>query len=66
MIESKSQLIRIRELCKLVCISRSNIYLLMSKNLFPKPIQIGPRSVAWVCADINKWVEGKTLGGQNV
>lgn len=37
-------------------LSRSTIYLRMSKGLFPKSISLGGRAVGWVERDIDIWV----------
>ena len=38
-------------------LSRSTIYLMMSKNKFPLPISLGDRAVGWLEEDINRWIE---------
>jgi prophage regulatory protein len=38
-------------------LSRSTIYDLMRKGLFPKPIALGPRSKGWVSSEITSWIE---------
>jgi prophage regulatory protein len=39
-----------------VGLSRSSIYLYISRGLFPKPIAIGQRSVGWVSSEIQDWL----------
>lgn len=36
--------------------SRSRIYSDLQKGSFPKPINIGPRAVAWVEEEIDCWI----------
>ena len=36
---------------------RSTIYDRMKKGSFPKPISLGKRTVAWLSADIEAWME---------
>lgn len=36
---------------------RSTIYDRMKKGSFPKPINLGKRTVAWVDADVEAWME---------
>ncbi|MDR3798419.1 MAG: AlpA family phage regulatory protein [Terracidiphilus sp.] len=36
--------------------SRSTIYQLVAQGKFPKPINLGDRAVAWIEADIDKWM----------
>ena len=38
-------------------LSRSTVYLMMSKNEFPLPISLGDRAVGWLEDDINIWLE---------
>lgn len=35
--------------------SRSSIYAAIKDGLFPAPVHIGPRAVAWTSSDIAKW-----------
>ena len=37
-------------------LSRSTIYLRISKGRFPKPILLGGRAVGWVESDIDAWL----------
>ena len=38
-------------------LSRSTIYLRISKGIFPKPISLGGRAVGWLEEDIDQWIE---------
>lgn len=38
-------------------LSRSSIYLRMSKDTFPKSIRLGDRAVGWPESDINEWID---------
>jgi len=37
-------------------LSRSSIYAQMAEKTFPRPVQIGTRSVAWRSSDISDWI----------
>ena len=37
-------------------LSRSTIYLAVKNDLFPKPINIGIRSVGWIESEISAWI----------
>jgi prophage regulatory protein len=39
-------------------LSRSSIYLKISKGTFPKPINLGARAVGWLENDIDNWING--------
>jgi len=45
-------------------LSRSTIYLRISKNEFPAPISLGGRAVGWVESDINNWLAEKIEAGR--
>ena len=51
------QIYRFPEVMKLTGLSRSSIYLAVSKEKFPKPIKIGRRAVGWPNDVIEKWVQ---------
>lgn len=38
-------------------LSRSAIYLLVSKGEFPAPIRLGARTVGWVDAEVSDWLD---------
>ena len=53
------RLIRMRELIKIVSMSRSNIYLLMNKDKFPKSFKIGEQTAVWRLSVIEEWIKQK-------
>lgn len=42
-------------------LSRSSIYELMDRDLFPRPIRIGRRAVAWRESDIEAWLASRPI-----
>lgn len=50
-------IIRRAQLLKQLQISNSCLYRWIQEGVFPAPIQIGPRIVAWRVADVEEWVE---------
>lgn len=46
-------------------LSRSTIYLLISKGLFPKQIKLGERAVGWLDEDINNWINHQITQSTN-
>jgi len=55
-IQPHHELLRLRHLMVRMCVSRSTIYRLISTKGFPKPIQLGAVSVAWVSCEIDDWI----------
>ena len=51
------QIYRFPEVMKLTGLSRSSIYLVVSKEEFPKPIKIGRRAVGWHQNVIEEWIQ---------
>lgn len=50
------ELLRLRPLMVRMGLSRSTIYRLIATKGFPKPIQLGAASVAWVSDEIDAWI----------
>ncbi len=50
------KIIRLSEVKLRTGLSRSTIYLRMSKGLFPQSISLGGRAVGWVERDVDFWV----------
>ena len=59
--EQLQKLIRIRSVIQLTGLSKSYIYVLANKGLFPQSIQLVPggTSVAWVESEIQEWIESR-------
>lgn len=53
------RVMKLNEVINTTGLSRSSIYAYMSKGNFPKPIQLGPRAVAWVEGEVVAWLQEK-------
>lgn len=49
------RLVREAERERITGVPTSTCYLLMKQGRFPKPVQIGERSVAWVESELLEW-----------
>jgi len=47
--------LRLPEVRLVTGLSKSSLYALIRTNSFPAPVRIGPRTVAWVKAEVKKW-----------
>ena len=56
-----NKLLRRQQVIDRVGLSRSTLYNYMSNNLFPRPLRIGVRAVAWSEAAINQWIADRPL-----
>ena len=50
------RIIRLPEVISKTGLSRSTIYLRVSRNEFPKPVNLGGRAVGWIEAEIQEWL----------
>ena len=53
------RLLRREEVSQKVGLSRSAIYERMAKGIFPKPVVLGPKCVAWPEPEIEAWIADK-------
>ena len=51
--------VRMRQLTSLVGLSRSSIYVLVNRGLFPAPIRLGPKAVGWRLDHIDEWLKSR-------
>lgn len=50
------RLITLREVIALTSLSRASIYNYISKDMFPRQISVGERSVRWIESEIQEWI----------
>lgn len=50
------RLLRLNEVKTMTGKSRSSIY---DDSSFPRPVKIGARSAAWVCDEVEAWIQGR-------
>ena len=60
--KQKDSLLRRPEVERRTGKSRSGIYLDMRRGLFPLPVRIGMRAVAWRESDIQAWIDEREGG----
>ncbi|AOX99696.1 AlpA family transcriptional regulator [Jeongeupia sp. USM3] len=51
------KIIRVKQVIETTGLARSTIYKYIADGIFPKPIQLGARSVGWVEGEIQSWLE---------
>ena len=52
-------LYRLNKVKEMTGLSRSSLYQMMDRGLFPRSINIGPRAIAWTDASIQDWIESR-------
>jgi prophage regulatory protein len=53
------KIIRLPEVKNTTGLSRSTIYLYMSKGIFPASISLGTRAIGWLRSDIDRYLEDR-------
>tara|TARA_Y100001972_G_scaffold106482_1_gene134919 strand:- start:227 stop:424 length:198 start_codon:yes stop_codon:yes gene_type:complete len=54
----KSYFLTLNQTCEVVNLSRSTIYRLEKKGLFPKRVQLSPQRKGYRTSDLKKWCGG--------
>ncbi len=57
--ENLTSLLRLPQVKERTGLSRSAIYARVAQGDFPVPVQIGPRSVAWIDREISAWIQAR-------
>jgi prophage regulatory protein len=57
-------LLRLPQVLARVGLSRSTVYQRMADGLFPVPVSLGERAVAWKSSEIDKWIKKRTEAGR--
>ena len=61
-----NKIIRLPDVIKKTCLSRSSIYLRLKNNDFPKSISLGGRAIAWLEIDIDQWLDEKISKAKSI
>jgi prophage regulatory protein len=54
-----NKILRLPDVKIITQLSRSSIYAMAAKNIFPKPIRIGIRAVGWLEGDVQEWISAR-------
>jgi prophage regulatory protein len=54
------RLLRLREVCSRIGVSRSKLYSMSKAGEFPEPARLGGRTVAWVESEIEAWIDARS------
>lgn len=60
---NETSIIRIREVMQRTGLPKSTLYEQVKKERFPKPINIGERSVGWISCEIDTWIAARIEQG---
>ena len=54
-LQAEVSFLRLPELKSVTGLSKSSLYALIRAKSFPSPVQLGPRTVAWVRSEVRQW-----------
>jgi prophage regulatory protein len=54
---NKETLLRVKSVQDLTGLRKSSLYASMRDGLFPSPVKIGKRAVAWKSSDVEQWIK---------
>ena len=58
---SRKKFLRLTQVKESTGLSRSSIYRKIASDEFPRPVRLGPKSVAWIEGEIQQWMSGLEL-----
>jgi prophage regulatory protein len=61
-----TSILRLPEVKARVGLSRSAIYLAISRDEFPRPVRIGARAVGWLESEIEEWICGRVKNSRKM
>jgi len=53
------QFLRVRKVTEMVGFSKTTLYARVKEGTFPKPIRLGPHSVAFLESDVLNWMKSR-------
>ena len=58
-LKQDERLLRLPEVKHITALSRAHIYLLISKDEFPKQYKLGQRAAGWLESEVLAWMQSK-------
>lgn len=57
--ESPEKFLRLPQVKAMTGLGRTRVYRLIGEGAFPRPVRLGPQSVAWLQSEIESWMQGR-------
>jgi len=61
-----TSILRLPEVKPRVGLSRSAIYLAISRDEFPQPVHLGARAVGWLESEIEEWIRDRVKNSRKL
>jgi len=52
-----NQMLSMKDVTQMTCLSRSSIYQKITRNQFPKQVKLGARTVRWIHNEVVDWLD---------
>ncbi|GAB5447992.1 helix-turn-helix transcriptional regulator [Gymnodinialimonas sp.] len=59
--DNPERLLRRREVEGLIGLKRSKLYQMIREGLFPAPVKLTERAVAWRASDVSAWINSREV-----
>lgn len=59
------KILKLPQVIEATGLSKSTIYVLISRGEFPAQIKLSERASGWKESDINEWIDSRQKGGAN-
>ena len=53
------RILRIREVCEAIGLSKPTVYRMIGEGSFPAPVKLGARAVGWHLTVIDEWLQAR-------
>ena len=54
------EILRAKQLCNKLHISRATLWRWVNSGNFPQPIQLGPNTVGWKSEQVQSWIDSRS------
>ncbi len=55
------ELLTAKEVCGLLKMGRTTLWRWVNAGVFPAPRSVGPKCIRWTRAEVEAWIDGRTL-----
>ena len=52
-------ILRPREVCEVIGVSRTTLWRKSRDGEFPRPVRLGANSIGWLATDVQKWIRSR-------
>ncbi len=60
---NESRFVRMSELVKIIGVSKCTLWRWRQAGVFPNPVHLGPRLVAWKSCEVDAWMKARAKTG---